>query len=208
MRTLLAATSLLVLGTVAVQAADLVVSEPAVVVSDAEPGLYVQFLGGAALGTDYTFYNAGVGSDNATDLGWALGGTVGIVVTDGLSVELDTLYTHRNLSDFDDSDMASLSLMGNLKYSFALDDTFSVYGAAGLGYIKYFNTFEGADGEFSGFGYQLIAGVGADVADGVTLLGELRYQNTFGNAGYDTDASDYEVSVPTTAVLGGVKFGF
>ena len=208
MNRIFAAAAVIAMGSVGAQGADLIVDEPVVVAPAPEAtNIYVQLLGGATAGIDFSFFDGSDEYVNATDIGWAVAGTVGVVVFDGLSVELDGLYTHRNLSDYDDSEIASASIMGNLKYTADLNDMFSIYGAVGLGYIRYYDRFEGEDGEFSGFGYQFIGGIGAEISEGVSLIGEARYQNTFDNAVYD-ESDDLSLQVPTVTVLGGVKLSF
>ena len=93
--------------------------------------------------------------------------------------------------------------MGALRYTVNLNDAFAVYGAIGLGGV-YIND-QGIDGttfyvDAWGAGYLLKAGVTARVADQISLVGEVRYANSF-------DFIDTE-QVGIAAVLAGVHFGF
>lgn len=170
----------------------------------ADPGFYVQFLGGASLPGVLEYDRDG---EFDMDAGRALSGAVGYTVMDGLSLELDVLHSARTMSKYD-YDVATTSLMGNVKYTVSLNDTFSVYGAVGVGYIftEETDNFIDVDYDGDGFGYQLIAGVGAAVTETVTVIGEYRHQNTF-DGSYSSDYDD-SISVPTNALLVGVKIGF
>jgi len=199
------------LGTVSAQAADLVIEEPAMMpVETSSIDVYIQLLGGVELGTDYVFSDDGDEFDDPVDLGPAVAATIGVVVMDGLSVELDGLYTHRVWTDDEDAYIASLSLMGNLKYTLDVTDSVSIYGAAGIGYIHYSDLCCDAEeaGEFGGFGYQLIAGAGLDVTDSITAIAEVRYQRTFEPAEYLDGDGPFTLDVPTVSVLAGIKLGF
>lgn len=205
----LAAATAALLSTVSVQAADLVIEEMMIEPAQASSvDVYIQLLGGIEIGTDYVFNDGGTDFDNELNAGPALAATLGVVVYDGLSLELDGFYTHRIWTDFDDSFNASASIMGNLKYTVDLDAV-SLYGAVGVGYIHYWDEFNGGGvGEFGGFGYQLIGGVGYDISDDITVIGEVRYQNTFSPAEYITEDDPFTIDVPTVSLLAGVKFGF
>ena len=193
---------------VGVQAADLIIDEaPAPMdTSLVNSSIYVQLLGGVTLEGDVDFYYDDGYYFNGTetfDAGFAVAGTIGVVVMDGLSVEADAMYTSRD-NDYDS--FTSASLMGNLKYTVPLNDMFSIYGAAGLGVIGY--TLETKDTyNYGGLGYQLIAGVGAKLTDNITAIAEYRYQNTFDVAPWSED-DYYGIQAPTGTVLVGVKLAF
>lgn len=209
MKPILSALALVALGTVSVHAADLMVDPaPVYMPEPSSYDVYMQLLGGVELGTADVFNDGSDDFDNEFDVGPALAATLGVVIQDGLSVELDGLYTYRNNSDVDDSYNSSASIMGNVKYTVDLD-TWSLYGAVGIGYIHYWDQFNGGDvGEFGGFGYQLIAGAGFDLTEDMTLIGEVRYQNTFAPAEYLTTDDPFTIDVPTVSLLAGVKIGF
>ena len=196
---------------VGAQAADLMVDEApmAMDTSLVNSSIYVQLLGGVALQGDFDYYHDDSGyvfdSSDTLAAGFAVAGTIGVVVMDGLSVEADAMYTKRNFDEFD-AEVSSASLMGNLKYTAQLNDMFSIYGAAGLGVIGYTSKSKDTT-DFGGPGYQLIAGVGAKLTDNITAIAEYRYQNTFGVAPA-VDDDYYGFQVPTSTVLVGVKLAF
>src|SRR5262245_16313836 len=119
----LAIVAILTLSTAA-SAADLVISEPdPVMVESYGPSIYVQLLGGVVAGGDLGIPEATPPFDHwDIDPGYALAGTIGVVVMDGLSVEADVLYTKRMYSEdpvyiVEDDYWTSTSVMGNLKYT-------------------------------------------------------------------------------------------
>lgn len=191
-------------------AADLIVmSDDAPDTSALNSQIYVQLLGGVALPHDVTFYlGTDVDAVDPTVPGYAVAGTLGVVVYDGLSVEADLLHTFRDEEADGGDTYATTSLMANLKYTAHLNDMFSVYGAVGVGHI-WLSNFDGPPVsetfELSGWGYQLIAGVGAQVTENVSVVGEYRYQDTFNPYEIGGDAN---MTVPTSSVLAGVKIGF
>jgi opacity protein-like surface antigen len=185
--------------TVPALAADLIVDQgPATYdPSPVTSGLYLQLLGGATL--------PGTFDDGFYDIpsSWAIAGVVGVGTgIDGLSVEADGFYSQ---ADYFDGDYTLITgaLMAALKYTATLSDTFSVYGAIGLGgvYLRH----EDSDGstvysEGWGAGYLLKAGVTAAVADNVALVGEVRYTDSF--------APIDDAEKGTAAVLAGLHIGF
>ena len=195
-------------------AADPIAPEPSPVVPEiSSSNVYVQLLGGFAYGGfDKEFFRSGGGTSvDAMESGWALAGTVGVVVQDGFSIEGDVFYTARDYADFDGG-LTSLSLMVNAKYTAAISDTATIYGAVGVGYIMGNDTwddptdiYDPVDNDYGGFGYQLIAGATMAVTDTMSLVGEVRYQDGFANL---EDNYDNSYNTPNAAVLAGVKFGF
>ena len=212
MRRILAIGAFTLLGACTSQAADLIVDDAAAPVDTSlvNSSIYVQLLGGVALPGEVTYYYDGDPGDvHDTLAGYALAGTLGVVVVDGFSVEADVLHTSRSEDGGDGYTYSTTSLMGNLKYTAGINDTFGVYGAVGLGYV--WATSESPDSkgsyDYTGAGYQLIAGVSAKFADNMSGLLEYRYQNTF-EPGVDTDDDYYGFSAPVSTVLAGVKIGF
>ena len=125
-------------------AADLIVmSDDAPDMSALNSQIYVQLLGGVALPHDVTFYlGTDVDAVDPTVPGYAVAGTLGVVVYDGLSVEADVLHTFRDEEADGGDTYATTSLMANLKYTAHLNDMFSVYGAVGVGHI-WLSNFDG-----------------------------------------------------------------
>lgn len=186
-------------------AADLIVDAAAAPMVDTGflNSRYFQVLGGAALPGSYEYDD---GLDYDLDAGYALAGTVGVVVLDGVSVELDVFHANRVLPDYDYYSVATTSLMANVKYTAALNDMFSLYAAVGAGVIHVSEQDDNAGETYTGngFGYQLIGGVAAEIADGISLLGEVRYQNSFSDIG----VQNWGITVPTASALVGLKFEF
>lgn len=213
MRSCLLAGVFALAGASAAHAADLIIDtapvEP-VTTGIADSGIYVQLLGGFVQDLDVTYYQGGsVNGTSGTEYGYGVAGTIGVVVMDGLSVEADVLHTSRDYGDADNGEFfTTTSLMGNLKYTIGLNDTFSIYGAAGLGYIWGTDEAPGYHADYNGFGYQLIAGASAALTENITGLVEYRYQNQFDNTGNDPDDSFYGLAIPTSTVLAGLKLSF
>ncbi len=198
---------LVLAGAMSANAADLVVNDP-VAVADAGviDALYLQFLGGVALPGAQDWVSDFDSGEWALDAGYAIAVTAGVVVIDGLSVEVDGFFTKRAFTDEDGSSSTS-SLMANLKYSVDVNDTFALYGAAGVGFIHEAHETGGSETGFNGAGYQLIAGVTADVTENIAVVAEYRYQNSFGplvSEVYD----DWTHQVPVHALLMGAKIAF
>lgn len=189
-------------------AADLVVDVPAVVASDPDYNMYVQIFGGGVANFDSEFFlNDVLDSTYDMDMGYALGGAIGLEVMDGVAVELDVLHTSRTFTEYSEDTLDTTSLMANVKGTMPINDMFSVYAGAGLGVIHTVNAQESGDSYgYTGAGYQLMAGATASLTDSIAALAEVRYQNSFGPLPADT--SDYGVQSPVVAVMAGLKFNF
>lgn len=197
-------------GAVGAQAADLLVEEAPVApdTSFVNSGIYFQLLGGVAQDLDVTYYwNGSVDGESETDFGYSFAATAGVVVVDGLSLEADLLYSSRNYAHDSDDTYSTLGLMANAKYTVALNDTFSIYGAVGLGYVWGNEDWSGGSADYGSFGYQVIAGVGAKLTDNITAVAEYRFQDTFDNSNYE-GSGDQGLSIPVSTVLAGLKFSF
>jgi hypothetical protein len=180
--------------------------------------VYFQVLGGVALETEVIPTDT---SDLPQDLptqpidhGWAVAGTVGVVIIEGLSVEADVLHTRRVTPD-EAGGIATTSLMANVKGTAHLNDMFSLYAAVGVGLVHVtlsdlVNNPPDPDVRALGFGYQLIAGAAANVTENVALVGEARFQDTFGDGAaiYDPEDANTSLRIPTVALLAGVRVGF
>ncbi|WP_417307959.1 outer membrane beta-barrel protein [Devosia sp.] len=185
-------------------AADLIIDTPApmAMAPAHETGVYAEFLGGAALPATM-IYDTDDEYDYAA--GWAVAGVLGFATgIDGLSLEGDLFYASRDSSpdENDEYNVTTASAMAALKYTVDLNDTFSVYGAVGLGgvYLRDEEIGGAVEAEGWGAGYLLKAGVTAQVADAVSLVGEIRHVESF-------ERIDDE-QIGTTSVLAGVKFDF
>lgn len=186
-------------------AADLIVDDEIVEEIDTEfvNSIYFQVLGGVALAGTVEY---SPGSEYDLVAGYAVAGAIGVVIVDGLSVEADIFHAKRDYDLSSDASVATTSLMGNVKYTAELNDMFSLYGAVGVGIISFEETEPGEVDSGSGFGYQLILGVSAEMTENIALVGEFRYQNSFG--GLEITDTPVSATVPTAAVLVGAKLSF
>lgn len=184
---------------------------PIVEAPAADPSIYVQLLGGGIAALDAHYYEGGVLINTyATEPGFAVAATLGVVVMDGLSLEADVMYSKRSYADpYPDDTTESLSFMGNVKYTIPVSDQFAIYGAVGLGHItfgEYATSVDRTD-YFPGLGYQLILGAAMDLTENAALVAEVRYQDTFSPLGWVED--DFQsMDVPKLSLLAGVKLGF
>ena len=185
-------------------AADLIVDEPAVEAATAGiSGFYFQVYGGATLEGSSSYDS----SDYDMDAAAAFGASFGMMSpVPGLAFELDLMKSGGNY-DGDDYGIENYSVMVDAEYSVPLNDMFEVYGAAGVGII--YGVYDEADYNDdysgSGFGYQVAVGARAHVTDGISLFGELKYQNTFSAI---DDGQGGEFQYPTLNALVGVRFAF
>ncbi|WP_417310215.1 outer membrane beta-barrel protein [Devosia sp.] len=206
-RYLFALPFVLALNVFSAYAGDLPVEAAPLPAANAGGAIYVQILGGVVAGGDMSFYEP---AERSYDMqtGPALAVALGYELTDGIAVEADVLLSKRVYVNFPDDDQTNSSLMANLKGHIELGDSVGVYGAVGAGYILSTNNQVGGYSfDYASFGYQLIGGVSFEIAEGVELLAEGRYQGSFGHL----PSVDYEenmVEGQTTTGLVGVKFGF
>lgn len=198
-----------------VQAADLIVSEPAPMAPASPTNIYALLYGGIALGgtADLEWFDDGVPDgpySEDLDPNWALGAAVGVGVADGLSIEADVFHTNgRVMYDDPDYNISTTSLMANLKYTAHLSDTFDVYAGAGIGGINLTYDYDGTDYSGWGLGYQVMVGASANVTDNIGIFGEVRYQNSFSAIETSESSSTWtnEIQAPVLAVLAGIKIG-
>lgn len=210
MRSIFLASAVLLAGAVGAQAADLIVDEAPVAAdtSFVNSGIYFQLLGGVVQDLPVTYFQDGQDVDHDdTDIGYSIAATAGVVVVDGLSIEADLLYSSRDYAHDDVNTYSTLSLMANAKYTVALNDTFSVYGGVGLGYVWGKEDWSSDSADYGSFGFQVIAGVGAKLTDNITAVAEYRFQDTFDKSNYK-GSGDYGLSIPVSTVLAGLKFSF
>lgn len=165
-------------------------------------GFYAEVYGGVVLPGISTW----PGDDYDMNVGPAFGASLGIgTPIPGLSVGLDVMWTSAEYTEYDNEFQRSLSGMVEVEYAVPLNDTFELYGAAGLGFVDV--TYEQIGGEKlsdTGAGYQVAIGARANVLENVALFAEFKHQDTFGAA----DLGTYEVSTPTNNLLVGLRFAF
>ena len=210
MRSMLLASAVVLAGAVGAQAADLLVEEAPVApdTSFVNSGIYFQLLGGVVQDLPVNYFEDGSDDGDAdTDFGYSFAATAGVVVVDGLSLEADVLYSARDYAYDDQDTYSTLSLMANAKYTLHLNDTFSVYGAVGLGYVWGNEDWSSGSADYGSFGYQVIAGAGVKLTDNITAVAEYRFQDTF-DKNNDLNDDYYGLSIPVSTVLAGLKFSF
>jgi len=204
-RKIIFASAIAVLAASPTLAADLVVEDPIDYADTTDAGWYLEFLGGAAFGGILNHNSEGI-VDHTHDLstGYALAAVLGYEVVDNLSIELDGMITSRGI-DESEYFLNTASLMAGLRYTLEVTDGFSVYAGAAVGGI--WSNDEMWEGRSSGFGYQLKVGAAVEVAERVSLVGELRYQAPFTELLFSDDPDEGN-SFGTAAALVGIKFGF
>ncbi len=116
------------------------------------------------------------------DAGYGFGDDDGFVAGAGIGYEWDILRADVR-ADFN----SFTSVLGNVYFDFDMDSSFSPYIGAGAGY--------GWDSGDDGFAYALMAGVGFDLSDHLTLDIGYRYRDM------DSGPESHEV-------LGGLRFEF
>lgn len=176
------------------------------------PQFYVDLLGGGSLASTLYYYHPGTSTLSGTDaVPMSLAGALAVGYGSNipnLSFEGDFFYTNRPL-DGGIIDLTTASIMGVAKYTLPLSDTFSVFGAVGVGGLYHHdhsdnNTPDSTNAWVAG--YQLQGGVTAKVAENIRLVGEVRVENSFGHVPGLPGADDEQAQ--TTAVLIGARFGF
>ncbi|WP_055047209.1 porin family protein [Devosia sp. A16] len=175
------------------------------IVSDAVAdfgGFYAEVYGGVALPSIATWN----GDDYDLKVGPAFGASFGVATpVPGLSVGLDVMWTSAEYAEavYSNEFQHSLSGMVEVEYAVPLNDTFELYGAAGLGFVGI--TYEDANGDKlsdAGAGYQVAIGARANVLENVALFGEFKHQDTFDTVALGTN----DVSSPTNTLLVGLRF--
>lgn len=133
------------------------------------------------------------GGDNDDAL--AAGGGVGYKVNDNLRTDLRLDWA----GDYEiapDADMSITTVLGNLYFDMANDTMFTPYLGAGAGYGWTSN--DGAGGDEDGVAFALMAGVGVDVTENLTLDLGYRLRDVMVSG---SDPNEHQI-------LGGVRFGF
>ena len=171
-------------------------------------GFYVEIFGGARLAGQIDYINKSDGSSDGVEplnLGPAYGGAIGYFTgIGGLSLELDALRTSTQFTLDANTSVDTLSLMANAKYSIAVTDAISLYGAVGVGAIHGGEVWHSQSFvDATQAGYQLIAGVSANVTPNVGVLVEYRYQNTF--VPFPPVSAPDNQNIPSSVVLAGLK---
>lgn len=210
-----AALAAVLLGSLAAPAlaADLIVDQApsAYDPSPVTSGFYLQLLGGTTLDGTLEYYSPFYLEDRELEVpgSLAVAGVIGFGTgIDGLSIEGDFFLSQADYSGDDSYVLTTSAAMAALKYTVELNDTFSVYGAVGVGGVHYYDEDKVNDVIYMdawGTGYLLKAGVTAQIAENVALVGEVRYTDTFSRVEYE---NGYDYQLGTTTVLAGLHFGF
>ena len=174
------------------------------------PQYYVDLLGGESLATTlYYFFNGAPDGSDPVPAGFAGALAVGYGTgVQNLSVEGDVFYTDRRFFN-NELDLTTASAMGLVKYTLPIDQTFSVFGAVGGGGFYHHDRSDNNTPDSTNAwvpGYQLQVGASAKVAANVRLLGEVRFEDSFGHVPGLPNADAEQASM--TAVLVGAQFGF
>ena len=185
-------------GAAGAHAADLIIEDSYVSESSTSfTGFYLEVYGGATLPGDSTYY----GTDYEMHWGPAIGVALGMQTPiEGLAVELDAMYAGAEY-DCCDYGVYNASLMANAVYTVPLNDTFELYGQAGLGFVSltYADDYTGI-----GAGYNVAVGGRVSLMEGLKAFTELKYTNTFG----EVDADGYDVGFGTLNALVGLRMEF
>lgn len=187
-------------------AADLIVDSAAPVAEAAATSMYGKVFGGVALegALDYDGLNYDM------DTGWIVGAALGADLMPGLSAELEVTGSSALYSNTDNS-LDALTVMGNLVYTVPLNDTFALYGGVGVGaaWVSYnYDGNDSYDADGVGAAGQVFGGIEAEIADGVSLFTEARYQSAFSDVSITDDSGSYDVEFNRTSVLAGLKLSF
>lgn len=196
-------------------AADLVLDVPSApeAVSSDWGRFYLEVYGGATLsGTADISYNGNPSYEADLEANTAFGASFGVMTPiEGLAIELDVMKAGGGeYVDYPPEGHTTYSAMINAEYALPLNDMFAIYGAVGVGVINsvYSSAFDDTSSGM-GAGYQLAAGVRAAVTDGVSVFGEVKYQNSFSGIDIADPYGDvYSVQYPTVNVVGGLRFDF
>jgi opacity protein-like surface antigen len=195
MKTLVVAAALMATSTIAAEAAGPMLPD----------NVYVQLLGGFSAGN--LAFSDGT-NPHTMSPGLAFGAAVGFQVMDGASVEVDMLHAARSYTDYEPDSQVNTSLMLNVKGTLPLNETFSLYGAVGLGIIHSVNYQDGGGAYgYGGTGYQLIGGTTAVITQNISAVIEGRVQSSFGTLRGDFDPMENVDGGPVFTVVGGVKVG-
>ena len=138
---------------------------------------YAELFGGADLPSKINFVGCCT-FDLST--GYAFGGAVGWNTgLGGLAIDLDVLHAHHICTPFPTDYSATTTLMIEAIFNVPLGNVFNVYAGAGIGAVDLISTDGGVVFSAWGAGYQVKAGVGANLFKNMSAFAEYRYQNSF-----------------------------
>lgn len=197
----------------AVLAAGPIVAGPglAATATQASRQIYIEALGGVSLPGKLEFFHPAPNGVGELEVGAAFAGVVGLATgIDGLAAEFDVFYTGRDYTMLPpnlDGTTTMTTIMGDLKYTVDLTDTFSLYGAAGIGVLRLQDS--DSTGPFTDgwkTGYVLKVGAATAIANDLSLVGEVRYMDSF-EYFEAISPTDDRSHAATSAALIGLRFG-
>ena len=180
---------------------------------NSDGGLYLGVMGGVAIGNSLWWHDDidPLPRMKALNEGYVVGGTVGVVSPDkALSWEADVIYSSSEYTIYPGSRLNSLSVMANVVYTFAIDDTLGIYGGVGVGAIglQYQDAVPANDAEGVNPGYQAFAGVEVGVSDKLSVTAEVRHQAAFNRYQMEFEADHFgQMEFSRTSVLAGLLVG-
>ena len=125
----------------------------------------------------------------------ALGGGAGVRINDNLRADVRLDWA----GEYDiapGADMSVTTVLGNLYFDLDNDSAFTPYVGAGGGYG--WTSIDGSGGDDDGVAFALMAGVGVDLSENVTIDLGYRYRDVLISG---DDPQEHQL-------LGGVRFGF
>lgn len=178
---------------------------PGVAMAEEWTDFYVKLYGG---GTAEDVQFAGV-QDWDLERGHFFGVALGVSTpVPGLSLEID-LTSSRAFYVGEQNALEATLGMANAVYSLPVNESFSVYGGAGLGYAFVLDdciTSDVYDSSGSAAAGQVFIGAEVTVAEGLSFFGEARYQTALGRVTVTDNLPDtYGVDYARTALLAGIK---
>jgi opacity protein-like surface antigen len=165
-----------------------------------DDGFFFDIYGGATLPGTSTYNNDGYDYDMLA--GAAFGAAAGFYTpVPGLAFKLDVMHSGAEYADYNYG-VYNFSVMAVGEYAAELNDTFSLYGAFGVGavHVRYYSD----DYQGWGAGYEAAIGARAKIAEGISAFGELKYVGSFD----DVAAGVNDINYPTLNALVGLRFSF
>jgi opacity protein-like surface antigen len=139
--------------------------------------------------------DGGDGFNAGARLSYDLGG---MLPMSGFSVDADYFYNRADYTPGSAARLDSHSFMADLTYHAPINDSWSLYGGAGLGAVKYDLRNAGSS---TVFGWQALGGVEHQFTPTTALFAEYRYQNA-----HDANIAGAPVGNTSNNLSMGVKF--
>ena len=124
----------------------------------------------------------------------------GMLPMSGFSVDADYFYNRADYASGSPGRLDSSSFMANLTYHAPLNETWNVYGGAGLGAVN--DSLGGSlKGSSTVFGWQALGGLEYQYSPGMAMFAEYRYQNA-----HDANIGGARVGNTSNNLSLGVRF--